>query len=327
MKVAVKDISTYLPHRRVSNKEIESQIKLNSKPVNISLEKIFGIKERRFGKSDEQVSDMACSAARPILKRNKDEIDLLIFAGASSDLIEPATANIIQAKLGLTSPTMDIKNACNSFTTAMQTAAAFIKSGMYENVLIVNGEKLSTVVKYQQNREEEFVSYLSGYTLGDGGCAMLLGPENTQVIEYQKFATWGEYWKLCTIRGGGSMAYWDKDKYYFQSESAQLKDACLTHGIDFVQHCFKESGYMPQDIDLVIPHQVSKNMPALMANHLDLALDKWVNTFEWYGNTAAASIPIALKYAMDNGQVEKGSKVLLLGFAAGINLSFQIIQF
>jgi 3-oxoacyl-[acyl-carrier-protein] synthase-3 len=325
-KVTLKDLSTYLPQDRISNKTIQDRIRLKGERVPLSLSKIFGISERRFATKEEQVSDLAYKAAMPILKRNKCAIDLLIFAAASSDLIEPATANIVQSKLGLECPTMDIKNACNSFTSAIQTATAFIQSGVYDNILIVNGEKLSEVVRYDIGDEDSFVKHLSGYTLGDAGCAALLSAGEGRTFEFQKMATWGKYWDLCTIKGGGSLAFRNREAYYFESESSKMRDAFLLYGMDFVKQCFKESGYQTSEIDAVVPHQVSRNVPLIMSEHLDIGIDKWVNTFDRCGNTAAASIPLALDYGIKTNKIKKGDIVLLLGLAAGISVSFQILK-
>lgn len=326
--VFINNVSSYLPTEVVVNETIEAKIRYDSNEVDISLEKIFDIQHRRKADQDQQVSDLAYNAAIHILDEIDHSVDLLIFAAASSDLIEPSTSAIVQHKLGLKCPTMDIKNACNSFTTAIQTASAFIQSEIYTNVLIVNGEKISKVVKFDIPKNENFVECLSAFTLGDAGCAMLVSNQNSGgKLVYQNFFTRGDYWNLCTIRGGGSLALHEMDAYYFRSDSTALKDACLLHGVDFVNQCFKDSGIDKSAIKLVIPHQVSGKMSAVLSSHLGIDESKFMNTFSDYGNTAAASIPLALDTAIQQKRINKGDLVLLLGMAAGISISFQIIKY
>ena len=253
-------------------------------------------------------------------------IDLLIFAAASSDLIEPATANIVQYKLGLTCPVMDIKNACNSFVSAMQVASSFIESNYYKNILIVNGEKLSEVINFNPHNDNHLMRCMAGYALGDAGAAMLMGSEEGSKIIYQKCCTWGEYWNLCTVEGGGSLAYRNSEKYYFESNSQVLREIFIRKIPDFVSTCFQESGWILDDIDCLITHQISASTITQIADGLGIPRTKCINTFNLFGNTAAATIPIALKHAEDEGRLKKGDKLFVLGLAAGISLSVQLIE-
>jgi 3-oxoacyl-(acyl-carrier-protein) synthase III len=328
MKTAsIKYVSAYLPENVVFNQQIEDKISLNGKGINHGLlEKLFGSYTRRVASDGTQVSDLASEAGRVVISANKDVvIDLLIFAAASSDLIEPATANIVQAKLGLTCPVMDIKNACNSFVSAIQVSSAFIESGMYENILIVCGEKLGEVINYSPLNNEDFKRYISGYSLGDAGAAMLVGTGGSDII-YQKFRTWGEHWRLCTVEGGGSMAYRDDSKYYFQSDSGRLKTIFRDQAPEFLNECLNEAGWKRGDIDCVVSHQISSTTTDQIAGCIGIPASKFVNTFAKYGNTAAATIPLALNEAIEIGKLKKGDRLVLLGLGAGVSLSVQLVE-
>jgi 3-oxoacyl-[acyl-carrier-protein] synthase-3 len=130
----IADIAGYASEWIVPNLEIEKKINATENLIGPgSIERLFGVKERRYANHSDQVSDLAVLAAIQILSRiDRTSIDCLIFAAASSDLIEPATANIIQSKLGLTCAAFDVKNACNSFVTALHVANAFIVSGQLQ---------------------------------------------------------------------------------------------------------------------------------------------------------------------------------------------------
>jgi acyl-CoA:acyl-CoA alkyltransferase len=326
-KASIKYVSTYLPENVVFNQQIEDKITLNGKGINYGLlEKLFGSKTRRVASDGTQVSDLASEAGRLVISANKDVvIDLLIFAAASSDLIEPATANIIQAKLGLTCPVMDIKNACNSFVSAIQVSSAFIESRMYENILIVCGEKLGEVINYSPLNSEDFKRHISGYSLGDAGAAMLIGSGGSDII-FQRFRTWGEHWRLCTVEGGGSMAYRDDSKYYFQSDSARLKEIFQGQAPEFLNTCLCEAGWKRGDIDCVVSHQISSTTTDQIARCIGIPASKFVNTFAKYGNTAAATIPLALHEAIEMGKLKKGDRLMLLGLGAGVSLSVQLVE-
>lgn len=327
-KATIKSVATYLPENEVVNQEIEDKVKRAGQSIEHGvLAKLFGSQARRVAPADMQVSDLASEAARKVLTAHSDtEIDLLIFAAASSDLIEPATANIIQSKLGLNCPVMDIKNACNSFVSGIQVASAFIESGVYSNVLITCGEKLGEVINYAPKNQEDFKRYISGYTLGDAGAAMLIGKTAGSEIVYQKFRSWGEHWQLCTVQGGGSMAYREYDKYYFESDSRALQQVFGHKGPKFVEECLKEADWKREEVDCVVCHQISSTTTSQIAENIGIDETRFVNTFASYGNTAAATIPLALNEAITQGKLKQGDKLMLLGLAAGVSLSVQLVE-
>ena len=326
--IAIKDISIYHPETSVDNKSIASMVNKNVSYLGEGvLQKLFGIKNRRFAKREEQVSDLACKAALPILeKMDKEEIDFLIFASACADLIEPATCNIIQQKLGLTCPAIDIKNACNSFLSAIHTATAFIESGIYKNVLIVNGEKLSDAINFNIENKEHLQASLAAFSLGDAGAAALISKsENKKGIVFQKFLTKGKFWDLCTIKGGGSMFPHDASKNFFQGKTSEMRGIFEKEVKDFAFECFDEAGWQPEELDHLITHQVSNHTFDIICK--SLGVDKKINisVFEDFGNTAAASIPMALFHGIKH-KFKAGDKIAILGFAAGISASVQLIK-
>ena len=324
----IKSVSVHLPEQIVDNISVINRINYDNPAIrNGALERLLSIKTRRYATATTQVSDMASAAALKIINQFPEtEIDLLLFAAASSDLIEPATANIIQSKLGLQCPVMDIKNACNSFVSAMEVASAFIESGYYKNILIVNGEKLSEVINFNPVDDSQLSRCLASYGLGDAAAAVLMGSGEGSEIVYQKFCSWGEYWKLCTVLGGGSLAFRDPEKYFFESDSIELRNVFINKIPDFVNGCFEESGWKLDDIDCLITHQISGATVKQIAEGLGIPLEKCVNTFDQYGNVAAATIPLALHNALETGRLKKGDKLFILGLAAGISLSVQLVE-
>jgi acyl-CoA:acyl-CoA alkyltransferase len=327
-RAKIASVSVYHPTRVVLNSTVENLVNTHGKMLpEGSLLRLFGIQERRFAAPEEQVSDLAAKAARPIvLEHGANKIDCLIFAAACADLIEPATSNIVQYKLGLKCPVLDIKNACNSFTTAMMTASSYIASGMYRNVLIVNGEKLSDAIRFHPENEGQLRRGLAAYSLGDAGAAVLMTESTDDSgMQYQKFMSNGAHWELCTIRGGGSMHPRDADKNYFEGQTVALKDVLIDAGTRFFHECLAEAGWTIPEVQHLFTHQVSSDSTRLIAQFSGVALDRIEAVFPYFGNTAAASIPLAIYQRMQRGAIQPGDKVAILGLAAGVSVSVQLI--
>ena len=179
----------------------------------------------------------------------------------------------------------------------------------------------------ESNKNNEHLKRcLAGYTLGDGGAAMLVGQGEGSKIIYQKFTSLGKYWDLCTVEGGGSMAFRDLDKYYFEGNSTELSNVFRSEIAKFVADCLKEAGWNIKDIDLFVSHQVSSTTIVQIAKGLKISENKFINTFSLYGNIASVTIPIALQEAIKDGKLKKGDKLMILGLAAGISMSIQLIE-
>lgn len=332
IKVKISEVSAYLPEKIVSNEDVEllvNQGNTQDKPFlpKGALERLYGSKERRFATDDEQVSDLAVKAALPIIEKvGRDAIDCLIFSAASADVIEPATANIIQHKLGLNCPAFDIKNACNSFVSAVQVAAALIQSAQYQRIIVVNGEKLQDAIKYNIENESDLRKHLAGYTLGDAGAAMLLEKSDDESgLVFQKFKTKGEYWELCTVPGGGSLHPHTSDFNYFQGKTSEMRHAFLSEFGDIFQMAFDETGWKADDIQHYFMHQVSGNTFDIVTQYCGLPRERFVHSFERFGNIAAATIPVNLAEMVADGRVKKGDKIMFIGIAAGISIGIQML--
>ncbi len=342
IRIKIADTSAYLPAKIVTNAEIEYKINTpqyelatthfeSVKTTNLlpmgALERLFGSQERRFAAETEQVSDIATKAALPIVARfGRQNIDCLIFAAACSDVIEPATANIIQMKLGLKCPVFDVKNACNSFVTAIQIGSALIKTGEYQNVLIVNGEKLQDAIKFEINDSDELKKHLAAYTLGDAGAAVLLERSTDESgIIYQKFKTRGENWELCTVPGGGSLHPHTSEFNYFEGKTRELRQIFITETRDIFDACFAETGWAITDIKYFFMHQVSVDTFDAVAQSFNIPRDRFIHSFPNYGNIAAATIPVNLHEAVAAGKIQKGDKLMFVGLGAGISIGLQLV--
>ena len=205
MGARIGGVAVHLPERRMTSDELERAIGPYRPPAGI-VPRLTGITARHVMGAHEQASDLAVAAARKLLAETgtgPDEIDLLLFASASQDMVEPATAHIVAAKLDLRCPVMDVKNACNSVLNGIEVAAALIETGRYRRVLVASGETPSRAVRWQVPNLGTFLRSFAGYTLSDAGAAVLLVPGDADSgILGRAFTADSRHWEAGTLRGG-----------------------------------------------------------------------------------------------------------------------------
>ncbi len=329
----VAGIGKYVPERVVTSEYIEKTLEFEDRfgmPPG-TIESITGIRERRYVTGDQISSDMAFEASKVALERagvEPEELDVVIFASASHDIAEPATANILQAKLGaVNAHCMDTKNACNSFLNGMDIMDAFMKTGRSKVGLVASGEVLSKFVNWDIETLEELEVKFSALTLGDGGGAIVFKAEADEGrgIHMTRFKSDGRAWELATIMGGGTLCPFDTSQNYFVSHSAEINRLAIRHIPPAVKSIVAENGWKMEDVELFVPHQVTRSITERLMKIVGLPLEKAMITVDKYGNTAAASMPMALADAVEEGRVSEGSKVMLVGGASGFSVGIVML--
>ena len=295
------------------------------------IRRITGVRSVHLRPHGWQTSDLAAAAARAALADSPGPIDLLIFASASQDLIEPATSHIVAAKLGLECPVMDIKNACNSVLNAMQVADALIVSGQYERVLIASGEQPSHAVRWQLESREQFLRSFPGYTMSDGGAAVILERSSntsgdTSGILGSTFVAVSSHWGIGTLGTGGSMDPHAENGSHFDMDGPALQQAFLDLGPDAVLATLHKLDLDWSDFDLVAIHQVALPYLPPIFERLGVAANKTIITIEDHGNLASVTLPLQLLLARDAGRIRQGSLVALIGLAGGISLGVMVLR-
>ena len=324
----IAGIGKYVPENIMTSEYIEKKIGFEEKfnmPLG-SIEKISGVRERRYAAPNQVSSDMAYEASKMALERagvTPEELDCVIFASASHDIAEPATANILQDKLNaINAHVMDTKNACNSFLNGVDVMDAFIQTGRCRVGLVAAGEVLSKFVNWDIDTLEELGLGFSAFTLGDGGGAIVFKAEADQGrgIRKSRFNSVGSAWELATIKGGGTLHPFDLSQLYFVSHSAGINKLALKYIPSTMLAMIKETGWKPEDVELVVPHQVTRGITERIMRIANMPIEKAIITVHKYGNTAAASIPLALADALEEGKVKPGSKIMLVGGASGFSV-------
>ncbi len=317
---------SYAPDRILTNGDI-------SKMVDTSDEWIVarsGIRERRIAAPGEATSDMAVVAAQRALLDagvGAAEIDLLIVATITPDLPMPSTACLVQHKLGVpgTAACFDVNAACSGFIYALDTACAMIGSGRYRKALVIGAEKLSSVVDWQDRG--------TCMLFGDGAGAAVVGASDRPGIGLigTKLGAHGEDADLLFIPAGGSRTPTTADtlakgEQFIKMKGKEVFKLAVRVMEEAARDILEQHGLAATQIGLVIPHQANLRIIDAIAQYLELPVERFFVNVDRYGNTSAASIPIALDEARRAGRIKAGDLTLLVAFGAGLTYGSALIR-
>ena len=307
----------YLPEQIRTNDDI-------SQLVDTSDEWIFertGIKSRRIAADDETASSMGEIAARQALEAaqvNADEVGLIVMASSTPDRIFPSTACLLQQRLGMgNGAAFDVQAACSGFIFALSVADQYIKSGVYDKVLVVGSEINSRIVDWTDRS--------TCILFGDGAGAVLLGASEEAGILSTHIHSDGEYKDLLylpnpQVNKGSEMAHVN------MSGNEVFKVAVNTLG-RIVDETLAHNNMSKADIDWLVPHQANTRIIAATARKLKMSMDHVVMTLENQGNTSSASVPLALNEAVRDGRIQRGQMVLLEAFGGGFAWGSALIKY
>lgn len=326
-------LGKYVPENVVTNDDLSKMMDTSDEWI----QERTGIKERRHIKKGDgnTTAVMGCKAAKVALERantDANDIDFIVFATLSPDYYFPGCGVQIQDMLGIsTCPALDVRNQCSGFVYALSVADQYIKTGMYKNVLVIGSENHSGGLDFTTRGRGVSVIF------GDGaGAAVLsrcedknLGLLSTHLHSEGKFAK-----ELSLI--GPSTLKWvpeiieenpQEDIPYYPYMNGQLvfKNAVVRFS-EVIMEGLNHNGLSPKDIDLFIPHQANLRISQFIQNKFQLADEQVQNNIQKYGNTTAASIPIALTEAWEEGKVKKGDLVVLAAFGSGFTWASAIIK-
>lgn len=327
MYASLKSIGSYVPEKIMTNKDFEKIVDTSDEWI----EQRTGIKERRIAADNEATSDLGAKAAEKAIQRagiSKDDIDLVICATLSPDhLCMPSTACIIADKIGVRNcMAFDIAAACSGFVYMLSIAKAFIESGAKKNILLVGAEKISSLVDYADRG--------TCILFGDGAGAAIIGAtENIDeaIIDIHASAD-GKYSDLLITPGCGSKYpiraenVNDKLQYIKMAGNEVFKVAVRTLTKDVVD-ILKTNNITPDEIDLFVPHQANLRIIEAVRQKLHFPKEKTIFTVGKYGNTSAASIPMAINDAYEAGRLKKGDLMLLDTFGGGFTWASGLVRF
>lgn len=300
MATGIKGVGHYVPENRVTNKELENIVDTNDEWIRTRT----GIEERRIATDEQDTSDLAYSAAKRAIEDagiTASEIDLILVATITPDKPFPSVSCLLQERLGAVhAVAMDVSAACSGFIYGVVTAKQFVDSGTYQNVLVVGAEKLSKITDWQDRN--------TCVLFGDGAGAAVVGKVNDGfgVLSFE----------LGADGKGGDVLYQEEElirmngREVFKFAVRQMPESSVS--------VVEKAGYKKEDVDYLIPHQANIRIMEAARTRLGIPTEKMANSVKRYGNTSAASIPIALSEDVQDGKIKHGDLIVLVGFGGGL---------
>ncbi|GIO10789.1 3-oxoacyl-[acyl-carrier-protein] synthase 3 [Cohnella xylanilytica] len=321
--VGILGTGKYNPERRLTNQELETMVDTNDEWIVTRT----GIRERRIAAAHEATSDLAYEASLKALEAagiTADQLDLIIVATITPDMFFPSTACIVQEKLGAkNAAAFDLSAACSGFIYGLANASGFIAMGTYKYVLVVGADTLSRITDYTDRN--------TCVLFGDGAGAVVLGavPEGRGFKSF-KLGADGAGGELLCIRGGGSRlpssAQTIEGKHHFLYMNGRdvFKFAVRVMG-SAAEEALAMAGMDKENIDLLIPHQANIRIIQSALERLSLSEDKCMINVDRYGNMSAASIPVALAEAVEEGRLKEGDRLVMVGFGGGLTWGASVL--
>jgi 3-oxoacyl-[acyl-carrier-protein] synthase-3 len=320
----IAGVGSYTPDKVVTNRDLEDKVDTSDEWIT----KRTGIKERRIAADDVTASDLATKATKAALKDadlQAQDLDLILVATSTPDHLGfPSTACILQDKLGITdTPAFDLAAACTGFIYGISTATQYIETAAYDNILVVGTEVFSKIIDWEDRN--------TCVLFGDGAGAAVLTPGTEGGILANHLGADGSRSEVLEIPGGGSQDPFsqavldDRDHYVRMDGKPVFKFAVKILGTAALES-LGQVGLDKDDIDYLIPHQANSRIIDAAAKRLDLNEDQIYVNLDKYGNTSAASIPLALAEAVQDNEIKRGDIVVLVGFGAGLTWGATVIE-
>lgn len=325
MGVRIRGVGMYVPTRVLTNFDLEKMVETSDEWIRTRT----GIVERRIVDEGVASSDLAFEASKVAIERagiSPEDIDLIICATITPDMVFPATAYLISEKLGVKKPGFDINAACSGFVYASVLAAALLKSGMYKNILVVGTEVLSKIVDWTDRN--------TCVLFGDGAGAVVYTYDDSEsdVISVELGGD-GGCADLLYVPAGGSRLPATEDTvknrlHFIKMNGRETFKMAVRMMTESVEKVIQKAGIKKEDVKLVIPHQANIRIIDAIAEYLGVKREEkiFVN-LDKYGNTSAASIPIALAEAVEQGRVQRGDILVLVAFGGGFSWGAMALRY
>ncbi|MEX0602370.1 MAG: beta-ketoacyl-ACP synthase III [Bacteroidota bacterium] len=323
-RATITAIGHYVPEKILSNKELEKMVETNDEWIRSRT----GIRERRILEQGA-TSDLAVGAVQSLLKNrgiSAEEIEVVIVATVTPDMFFPATACIVQEKIGATKAWgFDVSAACSGFLYSLVLGAQLIESGTYSKVLVIGADKMSSIVDYTDRN--------TCILFGDGGGAVLLEPsedESYGLLDHRLYVD-GSGGNYLYMKGGGSLnpasheTVDNKLHYIFQDGKAVFKVAVVGMA-EVSEEIMKRNNLKGNDVDWLVPHQANLRIIDATADRMGIDRSKVMINIDRYGNTTAATIPLCLSEWWECGKLKRGQNIVLASFGAGYTWGAALIK-
>ena len=316
LRVRIAGTGSFVPERVLTNEDLSKMVDTNDQWI---LERT-GIRERRIAANGTSPSDLGAEAARRAMDAagvTPEEIDLIVTATSCPDRLLPSTACYIQRKVGcFNAGAVDMLAACTGFIYALSNGWRHVATGDYRNVLVVGAETLSRITNYEDRS--------TCVIFGDAGGAAVLQPSNDgSDILYSKLGADGRLDDLIIVPAGGATEPATADSLAEHRTTIHMKGRetykfAVKTFVELTRDALERCGWSVDELTLLIPHQVNLRIIESSAQRLGIPLDRILINIQRYGNTSAASVPVALDEAVRTERIKRGDKVIMVAFGGGL---------
>ena len=322
-RVGITAVAHCLPEQEVTTAELQERVAAASGlrlPAGM-FALTTGIERRRVAAVDEYASELAVRAARQVLDAtalDALDVDLLLFASATRDMVEPATAHVVQHALGSRAHALDVTNACNSFLNGIDLARSMILAGRAHRALVVTGETPTKAMRPRLDDLAQAREAFAGFTFGDAGAAVLVERVHSGGILDVDTETHSQHWAVGGIFGGGSRHPRGDEHTYFSGDGHTLRGVFEKIGVGILERVSHRTGLGWDDYAKVLVHQVTLPYLQRFVEVTGVPSDKLEVTVPGHGNLASATLGVQLSLVRPG--LRRGDKVLLVGLGGGVSL-------
>jgi 3-oxoacyl-[acyl-carrier-protein] synthase-3 len=324
-RARISSLATYVPPRVLTNADLEKMVDTNDEWI---LQRT-GIRERHLVDPGVATSDLAAEASREAIRRaglTPSDIDFIVVGTTTPDMLFPSTACLLQAKIGATNAWgYDLFAACSGFTYALTTAAQFVTSGASKRALVVGADVMSSIIDYTDRA--------TCVIFGDGaGAAVIEASDDPDVgiIEFENYVDGNGGPALCMPAGGSlrpaSIETVTQRMHYVKQDGQTVFRFAVRNTEEACRRILTRNKVQPSEIDLLVSHQANRRIIQSAAEKLELPLEKVIINIEKFGNTTAATIPLALNDAVQNCRLKRGDLVLLVSVGAGFTVGSVLLR-
>jgi len=308
---------SYLPEKIVTNAELAASVDTSDEWI----QQRTGIRQRHIAAENQLASDLALQSARRALEMagiSAEQLDLVIVATTTPDMVFPSTACILQSKLGIKGmPAFDVQAVCSGFVYALATADQFMRSGQYEHILVVGAEVYSRILDWQDRG--------TCVLFGDGAGAVVLKRSSDPGILAARLHADGSHAGILSVPGSvckGEIS----GRPLLQMDGGAVFKFAVRVLEEVALESLAAAGLQKSDIDWLIPHQANIRIIQATARKLDLPMEKVITTVDRHANTSAASVPLALDEAVRDGRIRSGQHVMLEGVGGGFTWGAVLVK-
>ena len=312
MRAAITAVGGYVPEKILTNHDLEKMVDTSDEWIRTRT----GIKERRIV-TNESACDLALEASKNALSMaeiNPKDIDLIILSTTTPDKIFPATATMLQNRLGASCPAFDLQAVCAGFVFALSTAQQYIENGSAKNILVVGSETMSKIVDWNDRS--------TAILFADGAGAVVLSADSSTGIKHSKIYSDGSYLSSLHVNNNGI-----DESGTIQMEGNEVFKIAVNRLSDLAEETLKDCNMTSENLNWMVPHQANIRIIKSVAKRINLPMEKVIQTLDKHGNTSAASIPLALDVGVRDGRIKRGDSLLFEGIGGGFSWGSILAEF